>query len=73
MEIDLDKQPSQTARLIFNRNERDAYHDRGTPVTEVTPDGRCSRMAFDGFLVSSLLFDVMHDEHGNLPTRLTLV
>lgn len=40
MEIDLDKPASQTARVIFNRNERDAYHDPGTPVMEVTPDGR---------------------------------
>jgi dipeptidyl aminopeptidase/acylaminoacyl peptidase len=40
MEIDIDKPASQTARVIFNRNERDAYHDPGTPVMEVTPEGR---------------------------------
>jgi dipeptidyl aminopeptidase/acylaminoacyl peptidase len=39
MEVDLDK-PGSEARLIFSRNERDAYHDPGTPVTKMTPDGR---------------------------------
>jgi dipeptidyl aminopeptidase/acylaminoacyl peptidase len=39
LEIDLDK-PAQEARLIFTRNERDAYHDPGTPVFKTMPDGR---------------------------------
>jgi dipeptidyl aminopeptidase/acylaminoacyl peptidase len=39
VEIDVDK-PNETARVIFNRNERDAYHDPGLPVMETTPDGR---------------------------------
>jgi len=38
-EIDLDK-PETEARLLFSRNERDAYHDPGTPVIKTTPDGR---------------------------------
>jgi dipeptidyl aminopeptidase/acylaminoacyl peptidase len=42
MEVDLDK-PGSEARVIFSRNERDAYRDPGTPVTKTTPDGR--RMA----------------------------
>jgi dipeptidyl aminopeptidase/acylaminoacyl peptidase len=37
-EISLDKLGA--ARLIFNLNERDAYHDPGNPVLETTPDGR---------------------------------
>ncbi len=37
-EISLDK-PGD-ARLLFNLNERDAYHDPGHPVLETTPDGR---------------------------------
>jgi dipeptidyl aminopeptidase/acylaminoacyl peptidase len=40
IEIDIDRPASQTTRVIFNRNERDAYHDPGVPVMEVTPDGR---------------------------------
>ena len=36
---DLDK-PGTEARLIFSLNERDAYHDPGTPVLKTTPDGR---------------------------------
>lgn len=40
IEIDIDKPASQTARVIFNRNERDAYHDPGAPQIEVTPEGR---------------------------------
>jgi dipeptidyl aminopeptidase/acylaminoacyl peptidase len=39
MEIDLDK-PGAEARVVFSRNERDAYHDPGTPVSKITPDGR---------------------------------
>ncbi len=39
MEIDLDK-PGTEAKLISSRNERDAYHDPGTPLTKVTPNGR---------------------------------
>lgn len=38
-EIDLDK-PGAPARVIFTRNERDAYHDPGTPVVKTSPDGR---------------------------------
>ena len=40
MEIAIDEPPSQTARVIFHRNDRDAYHDPGTPVTQITRDGR---------------------------------
>ena len=39
LEIDLDK-PGAEARVVFSRNERDAYHDPGTPVSKITPDGR---------------------------------
>jgi dipeptidyl aminopeptidase/acylaminoacyl peptidase len=39
LEIDLDK-PETEARLIFKRNERDAYGDPGTPVLKTTVDGR---------------------------------
>ena len=39
LEIDLDN-PASEARVIFSRNERDAYHDPGAPVQKVTPDGR---------------------------------
>jgi dipeptidyl aminopeptidase/acylaminoacyl peptidase len=39
LEIDLDK-PGAEARVVFSRNERDAYHDPGTPVAKITPDGR---------------------------------
>jgi len=38
-EISLDK-PGTEARLIFNLNERDAYHDPGNAVFKTTPDGR---------------------------------
>lgn len=38
-EISLDD-PSATARLIFNLNERDAYHNPGDPILRTTPDGR---------------------------------
>jgi hypothetical protein len=31
MEVDLDR-PGSDARVIFSRNERDAYRDPGTPV-----------------------------------------
>ena len=34
------EQPGSTARVIFSRNERDAYKDSGTPVTKIQPDGR---------------------------------
>ncbi|HEY3840558.1 MAG TPA: prolyl oligopeptidase family serine peptidase [Bryobacteraceae bacterium] len=37
--IDTEKSGS-AARVIFSRNERDAYKDPGTPVTKVQPDGR---------------------------------
>jgi dipeptidyl aminopeptidase/acylaminoacyl peptidase len=39
MEVDLDK-PGSDARVIFNRNERDAYRDPGAPVMKAAPDGR---------------------------------
>ena len=39
LEIDLEK-PGSDARVIFSRNEKDAYHDPGVPVQKVTPDGR---------------------------------
>lgn len=39
LEIDLDK-PGSGERVIFSRNERDAYHDPGTPVSKITTDGR---------------------------------
>jgi dipeptidyl aminopeptidase/acylaminoacyl peptidase len=39
LEIDLDK-PGAEARVVFSRNERDAYHDPGTPVSKITLDGR---------------------------------
>jgi dipeptidyl aminopeptidase/acylaminoacyl peptidase len=38
MEIDLDK-PAAEARVIFNRNERDEYHNPGSPVFKTMPDG----------------------------------
>jgi dipeptidyl aminopeptidase/acylaminoacyl peptidase len=38
-EIDLDK-PGAPARVIFTRNERDAYHDPGTPLVKTSLDGR---------------------------------
>ena len=38
-EIDLDK-PGAPARVIFTRNERDAYHDPGAPVLKTSLDGR---------------------------------
>jgi dipeptidyl aminopeptidase/acylaminoacyl peptidase len=39
MEIDLEK-PGSEARVIFSRNEKDEYHNPGTPVFRTTPDGR---------------------------------
>jgi dipeptidyl aminopeptidase/acylaminoacyl peptidase len=39
LEIDEDH-PVNPARVIFSRNERDAYHDPGTPVMTITLDGR---------------------------------
>jgi hypothetical protein len=39
LEVDLDN-PGSEARVVFRRNERDAYHDPGTPVLKTTPDGR---------------------------------
>jgi len=38
LEIDLDH-PGLDAKVIFSRNERDAYGDRGTPVSKTLPDG----------------------------------
>ncbi len=37
--VDFDN-PAAPARLLFNRNERDAYHDPGQPVIKRTTDGR---------------------------------
>ena len=34
------EQPDAKARVIFNRNERDAYRNPGTPLFKVQPDGR---------------------------------
>jgi dipeptidyl aminopeptidase/acylaminoacyl peptidase len=43
-EISLDQpgpgKPANEARLIFSLNERDAYHDPGSPVLKTTLDGR---------------------------------
>ena len=39
MEIDLDK-PGAEAKVLSSRNERDAYHDPGTPLMKMTPQGR---------------------------------
>jgi dipeptidyl aminopeptidase/acylaminoacyl peptidase len=39
IEIDLDK-PNGDGRVIFSRNERDEYHNPGTPVLKTMPDGR---------------------------------
>jgi dipeptidyl aminopeptidase/acylaminoacyl peptidase len=32
--------PDSKTRVLFSRNERDAYKDRGAPVSKVQPDGR---------------------------------
>jgi len=37
-QIDLDK-PEQEAKLIWNRNQQDRYHDPGSPVTKSLPNG----------------------------------
>jgi dipeptidyl aminopeptidase/acylaminoacyl peptidase len=34
------EQPESKPRVIFSRNERDAYKNPGTPVTKIQPDGR---------------------------------
>jgi len=39
VEIDVDK-PGGQPRVIFSRNERDAYHDPGAPLMEITSEGR---------------------------------
>ncbi len=39
IEINFDK-PSAESRVLFTRNERDAYHDPGKPAMKTTPDGR---------------------------------
>ncbi len=39
MEINLNE-PNTAARVIFTRNERDAYHDPGKPVMRTDADGR---------------------------------
>ncbi len=54
VEVDLDK-PGSEPKVLFSRNERDAYRDPGTPVYKVTPEGR--RMAVqagDEILLSGL-------------------
>jgi dipeptidyl aminopeptidase/acylaminoacyl peptidase len=38
LEIDLDR-PRGAARVVFSRNERDEYHNPGTPVLKTMPDG----------------------------------
>ncbi len=37
-QIDLDK-PEQDAKLIWSRNSQDRYHDPGTPMSRVLPNG----------------------------------
>lgn len=37
--IDLDN-PGSQPRVLFTRNERDAYHDPGQPILKTMPDGR---------------------------------
>ncbi len=37
--VDLDN-PGAQPRVMFTRNERDAYHDPGQPVLKTLPDGR---------------------------------
>jgi len=37
-QIDLDKSP-QEAKLIWSRNQQDRYHDPGTPMTRILPNG----------------------------------
>ncbi len=39
LQIDLEK-PGTPARVVFSRNERDAYHDPGSLVLKTTVDGR---------------------------------
>ena len=39
VKIDLES-PGAPVQVIFRRNERDAYHDPGAPVTKISPDGR---------------------------------
>lgn len=41
MEIDLDK-PGTEAHVVFSRNERDEYHNPGSPVARISPDGKHS-------------------------------
>jgi dipeptidyl aminopeptidase/acylaminoacyl peptidase len=44
LEVNLDlpskDQPGSPTRVVFSRNERDAYHDPGDPVMKTWPDGR---------------------------------
>jgi len=54
VEVDLDA-PGSEPKVLFSRNERDAYHDPGTPVYKMTTEGR--RMAVqngDEILLSGL-------------------
>jgi dipeptidyl aminopeptidase/acylaminoacyl peptidase len=39
IEVDIDK-PGTEERVIFSRNERDEYHNPGSPVLKTSPDGR---------------------------------
>jgi len=43
IEIDMDH-PDAEAKVLFSRNQRDAYHDPGTPVRKTTPDGKAEIM-----------------------------
>jgi dipeptidyl aminopeptidase/acylaminoacyl peptidase len=54
LEVDLDN-PGSEARVIFSRNERDAYGDHGTPVSKTLPDGRRAVIqAGDSILLTGL-------------------
>ncbi len=39
IEIDMEH-PDAEAKVLFSRNQRDAYHNPGTPVARTTPDGK---------------------------------
>ncbi len=54
VEVDLEH-PGSEPKVLFSRNERDAYRDPGTPILKTTPEGR--RMAVqtgDEILLSGL-------------------
>lgn len=50
LEVRLD-QPGTAARVIFSRNERDAYGDPGAPAIATAPDGRRFIQEIDGAVV----------------------